>query len=144
MAALEHLKPRTNAGPVSWTGLKSATVRGPDLSTYQTQTFVHDVYGNLTSTSGLGQTVSLPVNDSTNRLLGIDYGAAGNLSSFGIQHFEYDALGMPNAVRLGSDTRPRMTLRGFDNKVLRDSDRAAMSGPLTEITSTGMACHWRP
>ncbi|HEV7919531.1 MAG TPA: polymorphic toxin type 33 domain-containing protein [Thermoanaerobaculia bacterium] len=123
--------------------LKSATVLGPDLAGLQTQTFTYDVYGNLTSTSKLGQTVLLPVDASTNRLNTLDYDASGNVITSGTQHYDYDAAGMLNGVHLGSNLQPRIiyaytadderlfaydvstgtthwTLRGFDNKVLRD------------------------
>ncbi|HKO56369.1 MAG TPA: RHS repeat-associated core domain-containing protein [Thermoanaerobaculia bacterium] len=169
VAALEQLKSKANAGPVSWTNgpygydgagnitaigneafvydkigrLKGAIVRGPDLTALQTQTFLYDDYGNLTSTSKLGQTVSLPANALTNRLEGIDYDAAGNVTAIGVQHYDYDALGMLNAIRVGTSLQPRIvyaytadderllafdvsanithwTLRSLDNKVLRD------------------------
>ncbi|HEV7920538.1 MAG TPA: RHS repeat-associated core domain-containing protein [Thermoanaerobaculia bacterium] len=169
VAALEHLKPKTDAGPFSWTAgeyrydpagnitsigseafvydklgrLKSATMRGPDLTTLQTQTFTYDEYGNLTSTAKLGQSVSLPVNTATNRLTTLGYDAAGNVVTSGTQHYDYDAVGMLDTIRIGSELQPRMvyaytadderlfafdvsagtthwTLRGLDHKVLRD------------------------
>ncbi|HKO54249.1 MAG TPA: RHS repeat-associated core domain-containing protein [Thermoanaerobaculia bacterium] len=167
--ALEHLEAQPNAGPTSWTNgpytydeagniigigseafvydkvgrLKTATVRSPDLSSLQTQSFGYDPYGNLTSTAKLGQTVHLDVLDGTNRLSGIGYDAAGNVITADTLHYEYDALGMLSTVRLGTSAQPRMiyaytadderlfafdvssgtthwTLRGLDNKVLRD------------------------
>src|ERR1051325_1543969 len=169
VAALAHLQPRAHDGPVAWTAgpysydgvgniknigsetffydkagrLKSASVRGPDLSTLQTQTFVHDEYGNLTSTFKLGQAVSLPVDGTTNHLQDAGYDAAGNLTALGAERYDYDAMGMPSAIHIGSDPQPRViyaytadderlftfdvaantthwTLRGFDAKVLRD------------------------
>ena len=166
--ALEHLRPRTNDGPTAWTTgeyrydgsgnivtigseafaydklsrLKSATVRGPDLATLQTQTFTYDEYGNLTEASKLGQTVSLPVWPS-NRLKNVTYDAAGNLTVAGAMRYDYDAVGMPNSVHIGDATQPRIiyaytadderlfsydvstgtthwTVRGLDDKVLRD------------------------
>jgi RHS repeat-associated protein len=169
VAALEHLKPKAEVGPVSWTNgpyqydgmgnitsignevfvydkvgrLKSGTVRGPDLTSLQTQTFSHDVYGNLTGTSKLGQTVTLSVDASTNHLVDAGYDASGNVVSSGSRRYHYDALGMLNTVSVGSDVKPRIvyaytadderlfafdvaantthwTLRGLDNKVLRD------------------------
>jgi RHS repeat-associated protein len=109
----------------------------------QTQTYVYDDYGNLTSTSKLGQTVSLPTSTSTNRLTSLGYDASGNVIASGTQHYDYDSAGMLNAVRLGTNLQPRViyaytadderlfsfdvstgtthwTLRGLDNKVLRD------------------------
>jgi RHS repeat-associated protein len=167
--ALEHLQAQPSAGPFSWTAgayrydgagnitdiggesfvydkvgrLRSATVRGPDLSAMQTQTFHYDPYGNLISTSKLGQTIPLSVDSSTNRLEGLTYDPAGYVTISGAQHYAYDALGMMNAVSIGPDVQPRMvyaytadderlfsydvatgtthwTLRGLDNKVLRD------------------------
>jgi RHS repeat-associated protein len=167
--ALEHLRPKPDAGPFSWTAgeyrydgagnitgigsesfvydkvgrLRSATVRGPDLTTLQTQTFAYDDYGNLTSTSKLGQTVDLSADASTNRLASVGYDASGNVVTSGTQHYDYDALGMLNTVRIGASQQPRIvyaytadderlfafdvaantthwTLRGLDNKVLRD------------------------
>lgn len=169
VAALRHLTPRPDQGPFSWTNgpylydaagniqgigseqfvydnigrLQSATVRGPDLTTLQTQTFLYDNYGNLTSTSKLGQTVSLPVDVLTNRLTIATYDAAGNLTISGTEHFGHDAVGMLNTIRVGSDVAPRIvyaytadderlfafdvstgtthwTVRGLDHKVLRD------------------------
>ena len=166
--ALEHLRPRANDGPTAWaTGeyhydgagniavigsetfaydklsrLQTATVRGSDMATLQTQTFRYDEYGNLTETSKLGQTVSLPVWPS-NRLQNVTYDAAGNLTVAGTQRYGYDAVGMPNSVHVGDAAQPRIvyayaagderlfaydlstgtthwTLRGLDNKVLRD------------------------
>ena len=81
--ALEHLRPRGNDGPTAWTTgeyhydgagniavigsetfaydklsrLQTATVRGPDMATLQTQTFRYDEYGNLIETSKLGPAV---------------------------------------------------------------------------------------
>ena len=123
--------------------LKSATVRGPDLTTLQTQTYAYDPYGNLIETAKLGQTVSLPTDAATNRLASAGYDAAGNVTSWGTYHYDYDALGMMNTVRVGADPTPRViyaytadderllafdvvtnathwTLRGLDHKVLRD------------------------
>ncbi|HKO57033.1 MAG TPA: RHS repeat-associated core domain-containing protein [Thermoanaerobaculia bacterium] len=167
--ALAHLKPKAAAGPVSWTAgpyqydgagnitaigseafvydkigrLKTATVRGPDLSALQTQTFIHDEYGNLTATSKLGQTVLLPADSSTNRASYAGYDAAGNVVTSGTIHYDYDAAGMLSTIRLGSTEQPRIiyaytadderlfafdvstgithwTVRGLDDKVLRD------------------------
>ncbi|HEV7923208.1 MAG TPA: RHS repeat-associated core domain-containing protein [Thermoanaerobaculia bacterium] len=167
--ALEYLRTQPNAGPTSWTNgpyeydgagnikaigpetyvydkigrLKSSTLRGPDLSSMQTQSFDYDAYGNLISTSKLGQTVPLPITDATNRLSSLGYDVSGNVIAAGTQHYDYDAVGMPNVVRLGTNTQPRIiyaytadderlfafdvssgtthwTLRGFDNKILRD------------------------
>jgi RHS repeat-associated protein len=169
VAALAHLQPRANDGPLSWTAgpyfydaagniknigsetyaydtlsrLRQATLRGPDMTTLQTQSFNYDEYGNLKSTSKLGQTVELRPDASTNRLQGMQYDAAGNLTDAGTQHYSYDAFGMPNTVHLGTATQPRIvyaytadderlfaydlstgtthwTVRGLDNKVLRD------------------------
>lgn len=134
VAALEHLKAKPQDGPFSWTNgpygydgagniiaigsesfvydkvgrLKSATLRGPDLASIQTQTFTYDDYGNLTSTAKLGQTVELPVNTSTNRLATAAYDPAGNVVTYGIQHYDYDALGMLNAIRFGPSLQPRI------------------------------------
>jgi RHS repeat-associated protein len=169
VAALAHLKPRTDVGPSGWTAgpyqydgagnitavgseayvydkvgrLTSATLRGPDLSALQTQTFGYDVYGNLTSTSKLGQTVLLPTTAGTNHLETLGYDASGNLITAGTLRYAYDAVGMLNTVHAGTTAQPRIiyaytadderlfafdvstgtthwTLRGLDNKVLRD------------------------
>jgi RHS repeat-associated protein len=167
--ALEHLRPKADVGPFSWVAgpylydgagnvaaignetyfydkvsrLTSANMRGPDLVNYQTQTFGYDEYGNLTGTARLGQTVPLPVLPGTNFLQGVTYDAAGNLTDTASLHYDYDAVGMPNAVRLSGTAQPRIiyaytagderlfsfdvttstthwTLRGLDNQVLRD------------------------
>ncbi|HEV7921585.1 MAG TPA: RHS repeat-associated core domain-containing protein [Thermoanaerobaculia bacterium] len=167
--ALQHLKPRTDVGPFSWTAgeyrydgagdivaigneafvydklgrLESATVRGPDLSSFQTQTFSYDDYGNLIATTKLGQSVQLSVDVATNRLTALGYDASGNVILSGTQHCDYDAAGMLNTLLIGNNLQPRIiyvytadderlfafdvstgithwTLRGFDNKVLRD------------------------
>jgi RHS repeat-associated protein len=164
--ALESLNAQPNAGPTSWTNgpyaydgagniqaigpetyvydkigrLTTSTLRGPDLSSMQTQSFGYDDYGNLISTARLGQTVNLDVTPGTNRLTALGYDSAGNVVAAGVQHYDYDALGMPNAVRLGTSAQPRIiyaytadderlfafdvwtgtthwTLRGLDNKV---------------------------
>ena len=169
VAALAHLRPRADAGPSSWTNgpydyddagnitwigsesyvydklsrLRTAILRGPDLSAMQTQTFQYDVYGNLISTSKLGQTVPLPTTVATNRLESLGYDASGNVTAAGTVQYAYDAVGMLNTVRVGSSAQPRIiygytadderlfafdvstgvthwTLRGLDNKVLRD------------------------
>jgi RHS repeat-associated protein len=169
VAALAHLQPRGNNGPLSWTAgpylydaagniknigaetydydplsrLRHATLRGPDMTSLQTQTFDYDEYGNLKSTAKLGETVLLSPDVATNRLQGLGYDAAGNLTQSGIQHYSYDALGMLNKIELTGTAQPRMvyaytadderlfafdlstntthwTLRGLDNKVLRD------------------------
>ena len=123
--------------------LRSATIRGPDLSSLQTQTFLYDEYGNLTNTAKLGQPVALPTSTTTNRLQLLQYDESGNVTVAGTQHYSYDAAGMLNTVRLGTSQQPRIiyaytadderlfsfdvstgithwTLRGLDNKVLRD------------------------
>jgi YD repeat-containing protein len=167
--ALAHLRTQPNAGPTSWTNgpyeydgagnikamgpetyvydkigrLKSSTLRGPDRSSMQTQSFDYDAYGNMIRTSKLGQTVPLPITGATNRLSSLGYDASGNVVAAGTLHYDYDALGMANVVRLGTNTQPRIiyaytadderlfafdvstgtthwTLRGLDNKILRD------------------------
>jgi RHS repeat-associated protein len=83
------------------------------------------------------------VTPGSNRLSAATYDAAGNLTASGTMHYGYDAAGMLNTIRLGDDLQPRLiyaytadderlfafdvatgtthwTLRGFDNKVLRD------------------------
>ncbi|HEV7923386.1 MAG TPA: RHS repeat-associated core domain-containing protein [Thermoanaerobaculia bacterium] len=113
------------------------------MSTLQTQTFGYDEYGNLINTSKLGQTVLLPITPGTNQLQALHYDSSGNVDIAGSQHYDYDAVGMPNTVRLGTSIQPciiyaytadderlfsfdvstgitHWTLRGFDNKVLRD------------------------
>jgi RHS repeat-associated protein len=169
VAALAHLKPTPSSGPTSWTAgeyhydgsgnviaigsesfvydkigrLKTATVRGPDPGTLQTQAFTHDAYGNLIATEKLGQTIALPVSSATNRLDGVGYDASGNVISDSDLHYDYDAVGMMNTIRVGTSLKPRVvyaytadderlfsfdvdagtthwTVRGFDNKVLRD------------------------
>ena len=167
--ALRHLKPAPYSGPFSWTNgpyeydgagdikaigseqflydkvgrLRSATVRGPDLSAMQTQAVTYDGYGNVTSMSKLGQTVDLSTSITTNRLQSAGYDASGNLTASGTVQYSYDATGTLNAVRVGDSQQPRIiytytadderlfsfevstgithwTLRGFDNQVLRD------------------------
>jgi RHS repeat-associated protein len=136
--ALEHLKTQP-----SISRLKNATLRGPDLSSLQTQSFNYDEYGNLTGTSKLGQTVSLLTSTDTNQLNTLHYDAAGNVDVVGTQHYAYDAVGMLNTVTIATNDPPRIiyaytadderlfaydpsagithwTLRGLDNKVLRD------------------------
>ncbi|HEV7920876.1 MAG TPA: RHS repeat-associated core domain-containing protein [Thermoanaerobaculia bacterium] len=169
VAALQYLRPRTDNGPVSWTNgeykydgagniyaignesyaydklsrLEKATLRGPDMTSLQTQTFDYDAYGNLISTSKLGQTVGLDTSTLTNQLNALHYDASGNVDIAGTQHYDYDAAGMPNTVRLGANMQPRIiyaytadderlfafdvstgithwTLRGLDNRALRD------------------------
>ena len=176
VAALEYLKPKQDGGPISWMAgeyrydgvgnitaignesfiydklgrLKSAAIRGPDLASVQAETFDNDAYGNLTDTEKLGQTISLSVDVATNRLKNMCpdtcYDAAGRVIYSGVQRFDYDALGMMNAMHIGSDGRPRLIyaytadderlfsfdvgtnrtqwmLRGLDNRVLRDLEQ---------------------
>jgi RHS repeat-associated protein len=169
--ALKYLNAKPNNGPTSWTNgpyaydgagnisgigseayvydttgrLTNATLRGPDLSSMQTQSFTYDEYGNLTSTTKLGQTIPLTIvpGENKNRLSGIGYDASGNVITAGSLHYDYDAVGMVNQVRVGASNAPQMiyaytadderlfafavsantthwTLRGLDNKVLRD------------------------
>lgn len=132
--ALEHLKPRPASGPTSWTNgpygydgagniqaigaeayvydkvgrLKVATLRGPGLSSMQTQSFHYDEYGNLISTSKLGQTMLLPASTATNQLGPLHYDASGNVDGAGAQHYDYDAAGMVSTVRLGTALQPRI------------------------------------
>jgi RHS repeat-associated protein len=168
--ALEYIKAQPNSGPTSWTNgpytydgagnvkgigsevyvydkvgrLQSATMRGPDLTSMQTQSFIYDAYGNLTSTTKLGQTIPLIITPGTNsnQLDAVGYDAAGNVISTGSLYYGYDAAGMLNTVRLGPMTAPaaiyaytadderifafdvsanttRWTVRGLDHKVLR-------------------------
>jgi RHS repeat-associated protein len=169
--ALEYLKPQPSSGPTSWINgpygydpagnikvigvesyaydmvgrLTNATLRGPDLSSIQTQSFTYDEYGNLTSTTKLGQTIPLTIvpGENKNLLSGVGYDAAGNVITAGLLHYDYDAVGMMNQVRVGSSNAPTViyaytayderlfafdvsantthwTPRGLDNKVLRD------------------------
>lgn len=168
--ALRHLTPASDSGPSAWTNgpygydgagniaaigseayvydkvgrLKSATVRGPGLSTMQTQTFDYDQYGNLIRMAKLGQTVYLdPETANTNRLQSLQYDNRGNVIAAGAEHFDYDAVGMLSQVRIGTSGAPAIvyaytadderlfafdvasntthwTVRGLDNKVLRD------------------------
>jgi RHS repeat-associated protein len=129
-------------------------LRGPDLTSLQAQSFDYDEYGNLIGTSKLGQTISLPPSSATNRLNTLHYDAAGNVDIAGTQYYSYDAVGMLNTVRLDSATaQPRVvygytadderlfafdiatntthwTLRGFDNKVLRDFQQVSSTWSL--------------
>lgn len=168
--ALEYLKAQPSSGPTSWTNgaygydgagnivgigsesfvydkvgrLRSATVRGPDLTSFQTKSFTYDPYGNLTSTTKFGQAVHLdPETTNTNRLQSFAYDVAGNVITSGPSHYEYDVVGMVNQIRIGTNLSPRIiyaytadderlfafdvsantthwTVRGLDNKVLRD------------------------
>ena len=169
VAALAHLKPAPKTGPSSWTAgpyhydgagniiaigsesfaydalsrLATATVRGPDLTSLQTQTYRYDIYGNLIGTAKLGQEVDLTPDVLNNRINGVGYDAAGNVKAWGDQRYDYDAAGMMNAISIGTSAQPRIiyaytadderlfafdvgtgithwTVRGLDHKVLRD------------------------
>src|ERR1051325_238202 len=123
--------------------LNIATVRGPDLNTLQTQSFTCDVYGNLIRTEKLGQIVDLAVTGTTNRLDAATYDASGNMTGWAAYQYDDDAVGMMNSIHVGASLQPRIiyaytaddqrlfafdtttntmhwTLRGFDNKLLRD------------------------
>jgi RHS repeat-associated protein len=123
--------------------LTSATLRGPGMSEMQTQAFVYDIYGNLKQTSRIGETVDLPTTSTTNQLDALTYDAAGNVITAGDEQLRYDAVGMLNTTFVGSGDSAKIvyaytadderlfafnvvsgethwTLRGLDNKLLRD------------------------
>ncbi|MBV9494265.1 MAG: hypothetical protein JOZ54_08460, partial [Acidobacteria bacterium] len=136
VAALRHLQPQPNAGPFSWTAgpyvydgagniariggetysydtlsrLTSAKVQSPNQVDYQTQTFTYDVYGNLATMTKVEaqQTTTLSPSDTTNRLPGMTYDSAGNVTDWSDQHYKYDAVGMMNAVHVSTSTSPKM------------------------------------
>jgi RHS repeat-associated protein len=143
----------------------------------QTQSFGYDAYGNVIRTMKLGQTVNFDVTAATNRLNALSYDASGNVITSGTQHYDYDAVGMLNAIRLGTNTQPRIiyaytadderlfafdvstgithwTLRGLDNKVLRDFKQSGSAWtverdyvyrdglPLAALKSSGAAEHY--
>jgi len=94
--------------------LRSATVRGPDLSTYDTENYAVDAFGNLTSLSRSGHTTAFTVDTQTNHLLGngISYNEAGQLEHWtapgasGATSYEYDAAGMIRSLWADGDTWP--------------------------------------
>jgi YD repeat-containing protein len=75
--------------------LIQATVKG------QTETYAYDAFGNMTAkgiTGGVSTTI--PVDGSSNRLIGPSYDAAGNvLSRDGKEAYEYDSFNMLSKYR---------------------------------------------
>ncbi|MBV8518282.1 MAG: hypothetical protein JO197_12865 [Acidobacteria bacterium] len=73
-----------------------------------TQDFAYDTWGNLlsTTTSGDPAPSAAAVNSATNRLANGTYDAMGNLTSFQVLRYEYDALGDLTFLRSVTDTTP--------------------------------------
>lgn len=71
-----------------------------------TQTYAYDNYGNLTSTTTDGVLVNTPASTTTNRLTGGTYDAAGNLTGWSGNTYEYDPFDqMTRHVSSGEDWR---------------------------------------
>ena len=71
-----------------------------------TQTCTYDNYGNLTSTTTNGTLINTPASTTTNRLTGGTYDAAGNLTAWSGNTYEYDAFDqMTRLVSSGEDWR---------------------------------------
>ena len=108
--------------------------------TASTQTYTYDNYGNLTGTTTDGTLVNTPASTATNRLTGGTYDAAGNLTTWSGNTYEYDAFDqLKRLVSSGEDwryiytagderfwsyrvggTASIWTLRGPANQVLRE------------------------
>ena len=75
--------------------LIQATVKG------QTETYAYDAFGNMTA-KGItgGASTTIPVDGSSNRLIGPSYDVAGNvLSRDGLEAYEYDSFNMLSKYR---------------------------------------------
>lgn len=127
----------------------------------QTERYSYDAFGNLEGRAvDGGNPVSIPVDSSSNRLLGVSYDAAGNVlsgGSDGRRTYAYDSLnmvrringfGIPFAIperqyiydasdeQLGmvfvGGTTSRWTMRDFEGHVIREYRADSIETPLAE------------
>jgi len=110
----------------------------------KTETYAYDSFGNLTQKAVAGgNPVNVNVDGASNRLIGVDYDAAGNVGSAddGRRVYKYDSLNMLTRVqrsftderrmiydaddeRIGTinvgDTLSRWTIRDFEGRIVRE------------------------
>ena len=106
----------------------------------KTETFEYDAFGNLTKKAVAGtNAVEIPVDASSNRLVGPEYDAAGNMTTSARRQYEYDSLNAltyttsiggthrllydANEERIGTlidSSLSRWTVRDFDGQILRE------------------------
>ena len=109
---------------------------------FKDQSYTFDAFGNIQSITTNSTTVNTPTNSATNRLtVPSTYNAAGDLTLWQGNTYEYDALNMMRRYRTAAGlewayiynvddervwtyktggTESRWYLRGFDSKVLRE------------------------
>jgi RHS repeat-associated protein len=113
------------------------------------ETYKYDSFGNLVEKSITGQPASpIAVDPSSNRLVGVTYDVAGNVTTDGTRTYTYDAVGMLDYaydagppvryIYTAADERIatfrnastyRMTLRDAQGKVVREYEADAFAGP---------------
>jgi RHS repeat-associated protein len=121
------------------------------------QSFSYDIYGNLQSLTTDGSLLSTPTSGTTNRLTSGTYDLWGNLTAWNGNTYEYDAFHqMKRMVSGGEDWRylytagderfwmyrvggggSIWTLRGLDNKVLREYQAHAGWGTFKDYVYRG-------
>jgi RHS repeat-associated protein len=116
-----------------WTG---ETPGGGSLAT---QTAAYDPYGNITSLSTNGAGPTLTTSTSTNRLSSATFDSAGSMTSWNLNTYVYEPLGMTSTITASGVTTyhiytadderawtfqpgapSRWTIRDLDGKVLRE------------------------
>ena len=105
----------------------------------KTQTATYDLYGNVTALTTDGALLTLTTSTATNRLTTAGYDAAGSMTSWNLNAYAYEPLGMSRQVSSSgveydhiytadderlwtySPSNPsRFTVRDLDGKVLRE------------------------
>ncbi len=121
--------------------------QGPTNPLLQTQEYAFDAFGNIQAIKTNGSTVNTPTDAATNRLSApAAYDAAGNLTNWQGNLYEWDALNMMHGYKTAAGeewtyvytadderfwsyktggTESRWTVRGLDDKVLREYNATA-------------------
>lgn len=109
-----------NEGSYSYDGSGNVRTHGGDVLTYDSlsrlvqgtltkggsEQYAYDRFGNLTSLTRDGIVYNTPTSSTTNRLTGaVSYDAAGNLLSWNLNSYEYDAFNQMTRFVTGTNDR---------------------------------------